>query len=339
MKVEKKRNIGLATLRIYLSFTVVTSHLFLPDAKIRNYNIIKIIKNNNHVPNFYIMSFYLCYNLFKLKNIRKIKIRFQRLLIPYFVWPIIIWLLNNFLSFLSIKLNKISFTDLILQFLTGYIFMKVLWFHYNLIFINLMIIIVHFLFNEKFIFCILLNLKIFGLFFTYSNYNFIFFSQYKVSIKYTFGRFSEIIVYCITGYFLASLKLPHILSKNKIISINCFLSILILIIKYNIFLGIKGFHYQGLKLYTSSISIYFLFYLVPNEIIKNKYIIKFIELISINTAGIYFIHNKIYYYLNKFSLLNHKTLNETIIIYFMAFFISLFGKLISRKTKLINLFQ
>ena len=131
--------------------------------------------------------------------------------------------------------------------------MKVLWFQYNLIFITLMIIIIHFLFNEKIILCILLNLKIFGLFFTNSNYNFIFFSQYKDSIKYTFGRFFEIIVYCITGYLLASLKLPHILSKNRIISINFIFSILFLIIKCNIFLGIKGFHYQGLKLYTSSI--------------------------------------------------------------------------------------
>ena len=339
MKFEKKRNIGLATLRIYLSFLVVSSHLFSPDAKIKNYNIIKIISNHNHVPNFYIMSFYLCYNLFKLKNIRKIKIRFQRLLIPYFIWPIIIWLLNNFLSFLSIKFNKIPFTDLILQFLTGYIIMKVLWFQYNLIFITLMIIIIHFLFNEKIILCILLNLKIFGLFFTNSNYNFIFFSQYKDSIKYTFGRFFEIIVYCITGYFLASLELPSILSKNKIISINFFLSILILIIKYNIFSGIKGFNYQGLKLYSSSISVFFLFYLAPNEIIRNKYIIKFIEFISIHTAGIYFIHYQIFYYLNIFSLLNHRTLSETIIIYFISYFISLFGKLIFRKTKLINLFQ
>ena len=84
---------------------------------------------------------------------------------------------------------------------------------------------------------------------------------------------------------------------------------------------------------------FFLFYLTPNEIIRNKYIIKFIEFISIHTAGIYFIHYQIFYYLNIFSLLNHRTLSETIIIYFISYFISLFGKLIFRKTKLINLFQ
>ena len=336
---DKKKNIGLATLRIYLSFLVVIYHLFSPNGKIRNYNIIKIIYNNNHVPNFYIMSFYFNYNSFKIKNITKIKIRFQMLLIPYFVWPIIIWSLNNLLSLIYTKINKISFMDLTLQLLTGYIFMRVLWFQYNLIFITLIIFIIHFLFNEKIIFYILFNLKIFGLFFAYSKYNFIFFSHYKDCIKYTFGRFLEIIVYCITGYFLASLKLAHILSKNKIITINFFLLILIFIIKYKIFLEIKGFHYQGLKLYASSISIFFLFYIIPNEIIRNKYIIKFIEFISIHSAGIYFTHLQIYYYLNIFSLFNHRTLNESIIIYFMSYFISLFGKLIFRKTKLINLFQ
>lgn len=60
---------------------------------------------------------------------------------------------------------------------------------------------------------------------------------------------------------------------------NIFLSILILIMKYKIFLEIKGFVYQGLKLYTLSISMFFYFYLFPKEIFGNKYIIKFIEFI------------------------------------------------------------
>ena len=212
--------------------------------------------------------------------------------------------------------------------------MIVLWFQYNLIFITLMIFIIHFLFNEKVIFYILINLKIFGLFFTYSNYNLNFFSQYNFDVKYTFGRFFEIIVFCITGYLLAFLNLANILSKNRIISINIFLSILILNIKYTIFLEIEGFNYQGFKLYFSSISIFFLFYLIPNEIIKNKYIIKYIEFISNHTVGIYFIHLQIYYYLNIFSLFNHGTLSETIIIYFIFGF-SLYNKTLIIKNLLI----
>ena len=221
MKVKNKINIGLASLRIYLSFLVVTTHCFRPKATIRKKIIIKLIYNNIHVPTFYVLSFYFCYKLFKLNNIKKIKIRFQRLLIPYFVWPIIIWSLQNLLSFLSIKINKISFKKLILQFLTGHVFMTVLWFQYDLIFITLLIFIIH-LYNEKWSLYILINLKLFGIFFTYSNYNYIIFSKYYSYIKYPFGRFFEVIPYSITGYIFGYLNLIQIITKNRIISITFF---------------------------------------------------------------------------------------------------------------------
>lgn len=103
---EKKKNLGFALLRIYLSFLVVSSHCFKPKASSRNKFIIKIIHNINHVPTFYLLSFYLCYKIFKSKNIKKIKIRFQRLLIPYIIWPIIFWSLQNLLSFFLSKFIK-----------------------------------------------------------------------------------------------------------------------------------------------------------------------------------------------------------------------------------------
>ena len=86
MKIKKKFNIGFAILRIYLSFLVVTTHCFEPDATTRKKIVMRIIRNAVHVPNFYLMSFYFCYNLFKSKNIRKIKIRLKRLLIIFFFY-------------------------------------------------------------------------------------------------------------------------------------------------------------------------------------------------------------------------------------------------------------
>jgi fucose 4-O-acetylase-like acetyltransferase len=219
MKVEKKINIGLAILRIYLSFVVVTVHSFKPKATIRQKFIIKIIYNSIHVPNFYLLSFYFCYNLFNSKNIRKIKIRFQRLLIPYFIWPIIFWSLENLLSFIFQKNNKIAFKELMLQLLTGHVFMTVLWFQYDLIFITLSLCIIHLLFNENLIIYILINLQIFGIFFTHSNYNFIYFNKFNFNKKYTFGRLFEIVPYCIMGYIIAYLNLVNIISKHRIISI------------------------------------------------------------------------------------------------------------------------
>jgi surface polysaccharide O-acyltransferase-like enzyme len=217
--------------------------------------------------------------------------------------------------------------------------MFVLWFQYNLIFITLLIFIIHLIYNEKCAFYILINLKLFGIFFTYSNYNFILFSKYNYYTKYTFGRFFEIIPYCIAGYILGYLNLMNIIQKNIIISINIFLPILIFILKYEIFLEIKGFLFQGLKLYASSISIFFIFSLIPCKKIGNKFIIKLIEFISNHTAGIYFIHTSLYYFFREFLLIENKKLIGSIIIYFTSFFISVCGKITFQKTNLINLFQ
>jgi surface polysaccharide O-acyltransferase-like enzyme len=326
-------------LRIYLLFLIIASHCYLPNRINKKKIIHKIIYNRIHAPTFYVISFFFCHKLFKSKNISKIKIRFERLLIPYFIWPIIIWSLNNLLSFLFLKTCKISFKDLILQILTGHVFMRVLWYQYDLIFFTLLMAIIHLLFNEKLISYILINLNFFSLFLQYSNYNFIFFSQYDFVKKYPFGRFFEIVPYCIIGYILESLNLVHILSKNKIISINIFVSILILNIKHKIFFEIRGFTYQGLKLYISSITIFSIFSLIPNKIIANKYIVKFIELISIHTAGIYFIHLPLYNYFCIFSLAKNMGFFGIIIIYFISYFICLFGKIIFRETKLIYLFM
>ena len=217
--------------------------------------------------------------------------------------------------------------------------MAILWFQYNLIFATLLILILHLLISNNLIYYILINFQIFGFFLQYSNCNFSLFVNYEYEKRYAFGRFFEIFPYCIIGYILASLKIVYILSKYRIISINIFLSILIFIIKFEIFIEIEGFGYQGSKLFISSICIFLIFSLIPDERIHNKYIMKIIRFISIHTPGVYFIHYMLIYYLNNFFLFKNGTLSESIAVYFMSFFISFFGRLIFKKTILINLFQ
>lgn len=106
---KKYYNFYLALLRMYLSFLIVNNHCFNPyKNNFHNKYLLKLLYNKIHVPNFFIMSFFLCYKLFLLKDIKKIKQRFERLVIPYFIWPFIIWILNNIFYYtLKIKL-KIS---------------------------------------------------------------------------------------------------------------------------------------------------------------------------------------------------------------------------------------
>ena len=81
LNYEKKfYNFYIALLRMYLSFLIVNAHCFNPyKNNFHNKYLLIILYNNIHVPNFFIMSFYLCFKLFLKKNIRKIKQRFKRL--------------------------------------------------------------------------------------------------------------------------------------------------------------------------------------------------------------------------------------------------------------------
>ena len=217
----KKYNIFLAILRVYLSFNVINCHCLcspniLTNKKIMNKYIIRIIRNNLHVPMFLIMSFYFSQKSFLSKNIDKIKRRFERLLIPYFIWPIIIWIINNFLYYIF-KLNfKITINDLKIQLMTGHCFMTVLWFQYNLIFATLLIIIIIFLSLNYYI-SIMFNLCIIAFFFQYSNLSYNIFSRYGYFKQYTFGRFIEIIPFCFIGFIIPSFN-KYIIYIIKIVT-------------------------------------------------------------------------------------------------------------------------
>lgn len=337
---NKKRNIFLSLLRMHLSFLVVNSHYYKPSQIfIKNKFLLFFIYSNYHVPIFFIMSFYFCLNLFKSKNFQKIKLRYQRIMIPYFIWPIIIWFFNNFLYFiLKFNIKYYSFNNLKIQLLTGHVYMRVLWFQYNLILSSTIILIIEFLFiNEK---IVLYNIIIVSYFIQYSNFNFIFFSKYDYHWKYTLGRLFEIIPYCVSGYILASLKIINYLTKNRVKFIYLIILILILIRKYNIFRSINGFFYQGLNLYFLSLGIFMIFLLLPSEKINNLGIIKSITILSNYTSGVYYLHYHIGLYLtNYIRPIKNKSISGCIIIYIACYALSFIGSLLFGNTKFKHLFQ
>ena len=87
----KRIYLGLEILRMFFSFIILFLHCF-------NKRIYSLTFLNNlrevvsiGLTTFFIMAFYFSYNSFISKNIDKIKDRFKRLLIPYILWPIIIY--------------------------------------------------------------------------------------------------------------------------------------------------------------------------------------------------------------------------------------------------------
>ena len=302
--IIKKKNydINLALLKIYLSFLVINSHC-LKKQNIENKYLLKLLVNNLHVPIFFIISFYFCHNLFISKNIIKIKQRFERILLPYCIWPIIIWILSNLINLIVQRKLKYSFNDLKMQLLAGHCFITVLWFQYNLIFITLLMIIIKLLFkyNDLLIFIILWNI---AYFLQFSNINYKIFSKYHYNIKYTFGRFIEILPYCITGYILSSIKLIDILKKYRSKSVSIIIIFLFLLIKSNIFVRVNGFKYQGINLYIVSVSLFIVTSILSTHKINNNIIIvKIVKILSNHTPGIYYLHIPINNYLKYYIIL------------------------------------
>ena len=103
------RNYGLQILRMILSFWIVICH----SCKTGNHFWRKIKNLKYHVPTFFIISFYYFYKNLYERNITKIRLRLERLLIPYFIWPIIVLFIMHLWLFIELKMALKQFFFLI----------------------------------------------------------------------------------------------------------------------------------------------------------------------------------------------------------------------------------
>ena len=241
----KKKILGIELLRAILCFWVVCFHCL----KLKNRVLKKIIfKKTFHVPTFIIISFFMLFKNLNERNIIKIKRRFELLLIPYIVWPSIIWFISNLL-FKIFKFNRfnryLDLYDLIIQVIVGRNFLSVFWFYFNLIFLTVLFFIISIIYKNNFLF-ILQILGIFAYLIQYSEYNYYFFYHYKNTIKLSVGYFSEIIPIAVTGLTLSNIKIIDKLKNHIKKSIFFSIIIIYILFRFEIFKSIKGFTYRGI---------------------------------------------------------------------------------------------
>lgn len=345
MEIEKKffshnskTILGIQILRMILSLWVVVIHCC-------SYHYIKkkkILKLSLHVPTFLILSFFFLYRHLINRNINKIKQRFERLLIPYFIYPIVVFINNNIICKLfqkEIYNNTIPIKYLIDQLIFGINVHGILWFHFYLINLTLFFSIISFIFKKHFLF-ILQIISIICYKLQFSNIVFLYFRTYKEKPHYCMGSIIEILPYSVTGLSLCSFNLFSKLKKNKFKIFIFNIMILYLIESSTIFNTANGFRYPGIKLNLGAICLLIIFILIPFEKIKNQIIRIFLKIITNYTGGIYLLHNIIRDNLNKRVLIiKKKTINGAILIYLFSYFICLIGTKIFGNTKLVNLFN
>ena len=333
------KNLGLELLRAILCFWVVLFHCL----KIENEYLKNIIKNKIfHVPTFIFISFYFLNKNLCERNINKIKSRFKRLLIPYFIWPIIVFVINN-LFYLTFKFNRfgkiLNFNDLKIQLIIGRKYIGVFWFQFNLIFFTLFFFIIAFLFKKNFLF-ILQIIGIISYILQYSELNYNFFNEYKVTISRTLGYFCETAPIAVTSLSFSSINIIKKLENHRKKALFFSIIFLFLLFHYNIFSEVKGFAYRGMIKNIGSFFLFITFSLLPMENIDSLRIILFIKQITSYTQGIYCLHSIVNDYLKLiFSFINKdNTFLGCITIYLVSYYLSYIGIKFFGKTKFKYLF-
>lgn len=332
IKESKKLNLGIELLRTLLCFWIVLFHC-------SNYKKqhTKYIWRLFHVPTFFVISFYFYYPILFKKMINKNISRFQRLLIPYILWPVLIFIANKVKIkniFLGQLDKKISLKELAIQILLGKGFHGVFWFQFNLIFISLLFSIISFSLKNNILPILhFLSLICLYLHFSGKSYFFFMYTRYKSSL----GTLIELMPLSVIGCIYCSLNL--IVKANYLpLYFRIILFILIhFLFEYDIFILPLGFRYPNVILYILASTILILSFGSLNFDYRILY--SLIYNITKYTGGIYYIHTVVRDYLLKYIFFFKKrTYFSSLVIYFFSYGICFTGCNLFKKQKLKYLF-
>jgi len=331
-----QRNQGIEILRMFLCFRIVLLHCYSSNNRFIN----KLRRNFFQVPCFFFMSFYFLYPTVKTRNIIKMKIRFERLFIPYIIYPIIVWVSNN-LMFILFKFNRfnrlLTLNELKIHIIIGRGIsgISVLWFLFNLQILTLLFFIFSFILKHNFL-LIFQIITMFCYLIQYNEINYLFFIQYTNKIFTSIGNFVETLPLSIVAFSLSNIDYIQKISNKKSEIIFYFTFLFYFIYEYNVITPIKGMASPGLKSLIASFLLFSVFSLNPFEFCNLK-ISTYISYATKYTKGIYCMHKVILSY-SKFYYGKQVTFLGCIIIYIISYSISYIGFKIFSKTKLRYLF-
>ena len=339
INISKPFNYGLAILKTILAFLVVIVHQFKPNST-KNKLILNISKNRYfYVPCFFIMSFYFMCNTLLSLNPKKIFIRIIRLLIPYIGWPLITFVINQIFNKLFQTKLCVNYNNLKQQLLVGSGLMGQFWYMWDLISCTVIFTIIIFIFrkNSLFAFHIILFLSYAS---QYSGYYYNKYINKKERYKkYTIGRMYEMIPHAVIGLTIGYYNIINILQNIKIKAFVFSILIYNFIDDFNVFVIVRGFGYSGIYLSVKSICVIFIFSLFPSDKINNKYLKKFLIIITKYSGGIYYLHLSMISYFDDFiNEFKKHSFFSVVINYLICYFICFLGNLIFGKTFLKYLF-
>lgn len=331
------RNLGIETLRMFLCFRIILLHYYSS----KNAYILKMKHNRFQVSCFFFISFYFLYPTVSQRNIQKIRIRLERLLIPYLIYPIINWIINNAM-FLIIKFNRynrlLTINDLKIQIIIGrgIYGIATLWFHFNLIIFTILFFIGFSLLKQYNLFFFQIITMI-SYHIQYSEMNYIYFNQFTENIWMSVGNLIETLPIAIFSLSLASIKFHQfLLNKRKKYLFFSFV-FLNFLSNYRVFAFLRGFSSTGIKQIFTSLFLFTFFYLIPFENLNLKLLL-FIKQLTKYTQGIYCQHFIFQYYM-RLKIEKNGSFLGCIALYIITYIISCIGYNVFSKSKLRLLFN
>lgn len=331
-KKKQNRNLGIEILRMILCFWVLSFHC-LNKSKIGNLLNYITKKKFYHVPCFSFISFYFSYNIFSSRNIKMAQRRFERLLIPYIIWPSFIFINNNVLHFFFKDGKRpLSFNDLKIQIISGRQFIIPLWFLFSMIFLTLLFLILSFTFKKYFLFITQL-LAIISYIMQYSEiYSSL--NNYKNNVRLPIFDTLSMLPLSAIGLIFSSFNKINILKENLFKTLFFSYLFLFLLFKYEFFITMNG--YRGIEYIFSSLLLFIGFYLLPFEY-TYSWIQLLIKQITSYTNGIYCLQGKIISFV-RFRIDKSGTFKTSVISYILLYAICFFGANLFKKCKLKYLF-
>lgn len=271
---------------------------------------------------FLIISFYFSYNSLTSRNIQLKKQKIIRLVIPYIIWPLIFFGINNLIEYKYSK-NNINFKLLYNQLIIGNGIHSVFWFQFNLIFLYIFYTIIILLSPKHYLFYLFFNGILCYLFII--KYYDIFFQKFKYIVSFSTRPIPFSFLYTFSGFLLYYINIIDKINNHvKKIIILFFIAIIFKKLFINISLSI----FNNILL---SSCLFIIFFFLPFEKINNDKIIYIIKIITNYTGGIYYLHTKIRDILvNFFIKKKYLTLFQCFINYLICYFICFFCSKIFR---------
>lgn len=304
-----RKNLGLDLLRIWLSFEVVIDH-FWHEPGLSGVLLFFSKMRSLAVPCFLLMSFYLTSHRYESCDAGWLKKRFGRLGVPYFVWPLVyfvlIWILaavsprfvDSTLQTTELKCYGFDLAldgwDLVRQWVFGIDrrLIHQFWFHSNLIFWTAgLFFLLKSVTNERVRTYVLGVCIMVSLVLQYSGLNSFLFDRFGFEFKYSVGRLFATLPY-------AALALMVGFHRKAISEVRggmrAFLSVVGLFLLFFVHYS-KGFPrpaglgYQGFSLILMAFGTVMFFYYLPLEK-SPAWLGRVIELASRYCMGIYCCH-------------------------------------------------